>query len=480
MEIKHLIFIIALIGIIPLAYFLMLSQRFTKICVFLIPFVLTQYEQTAINFLSNPVFKGSARGYEISLIHIIAVALLLSMILRRWPVKFFFPGVIHYSIFFFICLLSMTASPNKVYSGFEIMKMITFFFVFLAVANYFYITHDFDSFLNGLAIVVAISFFLSFKMKYFEGRVQTPGIFHHQNSAGMFMCLVGPLFLSRLLNKKEYLFKTFFYLSAFLMSFLSALFTYSRGTLACFPLGCFIVIFFSLAFHFTLKTLIVIFVTSLLGIAAIGYSAPNIYKRFTQASGGSAEMRMILKNTAMNIIRDKPLLGCGVNNWGIVAAYPQYNPYRANDTHGRFRKGDFCGPVETIYFLVGAECGLLGLGALLLWYFYYLYQAVYQAYRWRKTDFFYLLAGLEGGLGSNYLQSTLEWCLKQQINFCILFCCFGIIAVLIQGSHEHTTLSYLELLALRREEQRKQLQMAAEEAQQDQLNEEQQSQMLEQ
>ena len=78
------------------------------------------------------------------------------------------------------------------------------------------------------------------------------------------------------------------------------------------------------------------------------------------------------------------------------------------------------------------------------------------------------------------MQSTLEWVLKQQINFFLLFWCFGIIAVFIQGTHNHTTLSYLELLALRKEEQRKQLQMAAEEAQQDQLNEEQQSQILEQ
>jgi hypothetical protein len=44
-----------------------------------------------------------------------------------------------------------------------------------------------------------------------------------------------------------------------------------------------------------------------------------------------------------------------------------------------------------------------------------------------------------------------------------LFCCFGIIAVLIQGARERTTLSYLELLAQRKAEYLKQLQMAAEE-----------------
>ena len=77
--------------------------------------------------------------------------------------------------------------------------------------------------------------------------------------------------------------------------------------------------------------------------------------------------------------------------------------------------------VETTYLLVGAECGFLGLAALLLWYLYHLFQGIIQAYKWRKTEYFYLLPGLIGGLTSNYLQSTLEWVLKQQINFCILF-----------------------------------------------------------
>ena len=470
MEFKYFIFILSVIGVIPLTYLLLYSQRCMKICIFLIPFTLIKYQETSINFFTNQEYKGTALGYEISLIHLIAIALLSAMILRRWPIKFFLPGTIPYFLFFLFCILSLTASPNKLYSGFELLKMVTLFIVFLAVTNYHYVTHDFDSFLNGIAIVIVFSFLLAFKMKYLGGRVQVSGIFPHQNSAGMFMCLLGPIFLSRLLNKKDSVFKSILYLFVFLMSFLSALFTYSRGSLASFPLGCFVVIIFSLVLHFSIKTIIVIFVTGILGIFAVSYSAPNIYNRFMYASEASAGMRKMLADTAINIIKDKPLLGCGVNNWGIVAASPQYNPYRANDTRGMFPKGDFESPVETVYLLVGAECGLLGLGAFLWWYFYHLYQTVYQAYRWRKTEFFYLLAGLGGGLTSNYLQSTLEWVLKQQINFCTLFCCFGIIAALVQGGREHTTLSRLELLAKQREEIRKQQETEVEETPPDQTS----------
>ena len=478
MEFKHIIFILAVIGIIPLSFLLMISQKCLKACVFLLPICFWNYNATAINFFTNPEYKGTSLGYEISVMHLLSIAILLGMYLRRWPIKFIFPGNIAFFVYFFVCALSLLGSPNKVYSGFELMKMLMLYIVFLAVTNYMYATHDFDAFLNGLACVIIISFYLAFKMKYFGGRVQVKGLFPHQNSAGMFMCLLGPIFLARLLNRKESIFKITFYLAVFLMSFLSALFTYSRGTLACFPLGCFIVIIFSLALHFTPKTLIVICATTIIGLFAALYSAPNIVKRFTHAPEASANTRKLLAQIAMNIIKDKPLLGCGINTWGIVGKYLKYNTIQLYHT---FRGGDYIGLVETTYLLVGAECGLLGLGALLFWYFYYLYQTIYQAYRWRKTEYFYLLAGLGGGLTANYLQSTLEWVLKQQINFCTLFCCFGIIAVLIQGAREHTTLSYLEALAQRRQEYLRQRQIAEEEArqaQQDQLRAMQETQLL--
>jgi O-antigen ligase len=442
------------------------------------PLCFWKYQSTAINFFTNPDYKGTALGFEISIIHLLAIALLAAMFLRRWPVKILFPGLMLYVLYFFISLLSIIFSPNKTYSGYELFKMITLFITFLSLANYFSLTHDFDSFLYGLSTLIIINFFICLQMKYLTGIPQVYGLFPHQNSLGMFMNLIGPVFLARVINKKDNIIHSIFFFFIFLLTFLSTLFTYSRGAIACFPIGCVIAIAFTVIFHSTSKVFIIVAVTGILGVFAVLYSLPNLISRFTRAPEASAETRKFFAEVAMNIIKDNPLLGCGVNTWGIVAKYPQYNPYL---NHRYFtNRGEYMGIVETTYLLVGAECGLLGLSSLLIWYFYYLFQTFYQSFKWRKTEFFYLLAGLGGGLGSNYLQSTLEWVLKQQINFFLLFWCFGIIAVFIQGTHNHTTLSYLELLALRKEEQRKQLQMAAEEAQQDQLNEEQQSQILEQ
>ncbi len=459
MEFKHIIFILSVLGIIPLTLVLMFSSKCMKFCVFCMPICFWKYQSTAINFLTNPNYKGTALGFEISILHLLAIALLVAMLLRRWPVKYGFPGIMLYILYFFVCFLSIFSSPNKLYSGYELFKMMTLLILFLSLTNYFYITHDFDSFLYGLSFLIIINFFISLEMKYLIGIPQVYGIFPHQNSMGMFMNLIGPIFLARVINKKDSILQIVLFFIIFLITFLSSLFTYSRGAIACFPLGCVIVIILTVVFHSTSKAFIILTATGLLGIFAILYSLPTIVNRFARAPESSAETRKMFAEVAMNIIKDKPLLGCGINTWGIVAMDPYFNPYL---NHANFiQKTEYMGIVETTYLLVGAECGLLGLASLLVWYLYYLFHAIYQSFRWRKTEYFYLLIGLVGGLTSNYLQSTLEWVLKQQLNFCLLFWSFGIIAVFIQGAREHTTLSYLELLALRRAEYRRQLEMAA-------------------
>ena len=277
---------------------------------------------------------------------------------------------------------------------------------------------------------------------------QIKGIFPHQNSMGMFMCLVGPLYLARAISKKENIIFSIIYLGIFFLTFLSTLFTYSRGSIICYPLGCAVTIFITAIFHFTQKTMIVLCVTGVFTVLAICYAVPRIMFRFESAAQSSAETRQLLAATAMNIIKDKPFLGCGINTWGIVAKDPKYNVYTPDVAYGEDR---YMGIVETTYLLVGAECGILGLTALICWYLYYLFQGVYQAFRGRKTDYFYLLSGLVGGFTSNYFQSTLEWVLKQQVNFCMLIWCFGIVAALVQNAKENTFLSKLEFIAQRKE-----------------------------
>jgi O-antigen ligase len=87
----------------------------------------------------------------------------------------------------------------------------------------------------------------------------------------------------------------------------------------------------------------------------------------------------------------------------------------------------YVGIVETVYLLVGAECGIPALLAMIVWFLWYLYLCVRLLRRLKGTPWFFIPAGLLGGLTANYLQSMLEWVLRQQMN---LVCLMGVFALL--------------------------------------------------
>ena len=128
-------------------------------------------------------------------------------------------------------------------------------------------------------------------------------------------------------------------------------------------------------------------------------------------------------------MKDKPFAGVGLNNWGIKINPPYpYCEYRYSNK--RIAKDFKEGIVETSYLLVGAECGFLTLGAYLAWLGYYFIIACKLLKTFRRSSSFYLPAGVVGGLTAVYFQSTLEWVLKQQVNFLQLMTLFAMVGIL--------------------------------------------------
>ena len=139
--------------------------------------------------------------------------------------------------------------------------------------------------------------------------------------------------------------------------------------------------------------------------------------------------RQYLAASAWNMMKDEPLLGIGLNNWGIKINPPYpYCEYRYNNK--RIAKDFKEGIVETSYLLVGAECGFLALGAFLAWLGYYYTIACKLVKQFRRSDYFFIPVGLVGGLTAIYLQSTLEWVMKQQVNFIQMMVLFAALSIL--------------------------------------------------
>ena len=88
------------------------------------------------------------------------------------------------------------------------------------------------------------------------------------------------------------------------------------------------------------------------------------------------------------------------------------------------------GIVESAYLLVAAECGWLTLGFYALWLLYYLFIAWRLLKPMASTKYFYIPCGAVGGLLACYLQTMLEWVLRQAMNFIVIMILFAMIAYL--------------------------------------------------
>ena len=388
---------------------------------------LAVYQATAINFFSHEEYRGSSRGMEVSIVYLLAFALLiLSAMKHRLPKLVPSAGAALFVAYFALCLPSWTSAENTLFSWMEIWKMIMLYMTYLSVRAYLDVTDDMKSLLKGLAAFAVLNFLLVVK-EHLGGVYQTKGVFPHQNGLAMAMHLFANMFFAFFLANGFRRAK--FYTFAFAASAACIVRTYSRGALAMIPLS-FAVTFFLSAFV-SLKVpkgrlLARVLPLALVGLVGLAAMLPRIIERFVIAPEASANTRVELALCAKEMIVDEPWRGVGINNWGIKINQPYDYAERAGRVTNRGE--DFAdGIVETVYLLVGAECGIPALAAMIVWFLSYLVLCLLLARRLAGTPYAAIPAGLAGGFVALYLQSCLEWTLRMQMNLILLFFFYAIL-----------------------------------------------------
>jgi O-antigen ligase len=423
---KYAIFFMALLGVPPLAVILSLNKSLAKYAVWAMVGALAAYQSTSINFFSNETYRGSARGMEVSLAYLMALALVILGAVKGRLRLVPSAGTWIFIAYFLLCLPSLATAENLLFSWFEIWKMIMMYLTYLSVRAYLDVTGDVKSLLKGLAAFAVWNLLLIAKA-HVSGVYQPDGSFAHQNCLAMAMLLFANLFFAVYMSEGWR--GSWLYAAAFVAASGCVVRTYSRGAIAMLPVSFSVT--FALTFLFAAKSsrgrvlsrIAPVALAGLVGVAAI---MPRVLERFQTASAESANTRVELALCAREMILDEPLRGVGINNWGLKINYPYDYAERA----GRFtnRGEDFAdGVVETVYLLVGAECGLPALAAMVVWFLFYLFRCVRLSARLSGTLYAAIGAGLAGGLVANYLQSFLEWVLRQQMNLIILMVFFALV-----------------------------------------------------
>ncbi len=426
---KYMFFIAALLATVPVTVTLMCERRFIRWTMLGLTVPMIFFDATALNFFSDEYYRGTSRGMEVSLIYILAAVILATFVFLKYKVRIFPDwGSRLYLFYFCFCFFSLTNADFYGYCFFEFWKMVMMYLIFLTVYCYLcYSDGDFDIIMYGMAAVTAVNFMVVVQ-EHLNGYYQVRGLFPHQNSMAMCMIIAGTLFFARFFNSARGIRGMIFFV-AFALATASLIRTYSRGALFCYPLAGVITLTCSVRKVFSARKAYWIIALSLIGAVVVTLFMPAVIYRFQNAPESSATTRKNFAIAASNMIKSAPLAGVGLNNWG-VKINPPYEYSQHRDPSKGYTEEYKDGIVETIYLLVASECGIPCLVMLLIWLWYYWVVAFLLLKKLRRTRYFYIPAGLLGGLFGIYLQSILEWVLKQQMNFIWLMIVFAFLSYL--------------------------------------------------
>lgn len=424
---KYLLFAVAALGVPPFAWVLSMNRLWLRWAFAGVVAALCLYNQTSINFFSHEHYRGSARGMEVSLAHLMAAAFLFVAAYKgKLPKLVPSRGAALYVLYFLLCLPSLRTAENGLFAWMELWKMILLYLVYLSIRSYLTVTDDVKSFVGYMALFAVWNFVLVAKA-HFSGVYQPHGVFPHQNGLAMAMHLFSNLFFAVFLvgerRRAKWAFVAFAAAAACLVR------TYSRGAIAMVP-PAFLVTFVLSAFVSGRSRVRRLFsrVAPVVLVGGIGLAvmAPRILERFETAPEASADTRVQLARCAWEMIKDEPVCGVGINNWGVKINPPYDYAERAGRETGRGEEFED-GIVETVYLLVGAECGIPALLAMVAWFLSYLALGVRLCGRLRGTPWAAIPAGLSGGFVALYVQSCLEWTLRIQQNLLLLVFFFALL-----------------------------------------------------
>ncbi len=428
---KYAIFSLACLAVVPAAIVFAYSRKWLgrMMVLMMLPVLFQRY--TAINFCSVEFYRGTVRGFEVSLCYLAAAMVILSLAVRGRRIRLLpEAGAWLYLAYFLWSCLSLRNCANVQFGCMELMKMVMMYVVYVAVYNWLEAGGRPKDLLAGFGVVLVYNF-LAVVKQHVTGVWQTPGTFQHQNSLALYALLVAPTFLSRYLNvggraAKHASFVVFACASACLVR------TFSRGAIACLPVACLVTTALSFARNFSARLFSRIAPLAAIGLAGALAILPLVVVRFQTAARKSGEGRVEFARLALNMIRDKPWIGVGINNWGIKVN-PPYTYWVGTGRRTAPGEGgdDYKdGIVETVYLLTAAECGLPALAIMLAWYGHYLLSCLRLTKRLAGTAYFYLPAGIAGGLVGCYMQSCLEWILKQATSFAEMMVLFAVVSYL--------------------------------------------------
>ena len=345
---KWIILTILIGSLGPLTMFLRSQQKYLlHACFFmgLLVFFLDPY----LNI--SPItwrWTGAVKGFEISILDVIAFAVIFATPAVRVPVSLKI-GIGIYLTAIVIGTLSATQMTPALFSVWQLMRAIL---VFVAVARATAVVKDAPiALISGLGVGIMIEALLAAK-QYAGGNTQPGGTLGHRNILGLTSHFaVMPAFALVLAGRRT---KLFFFVV--LAGAVVALAGGGRATIGLYAIGLIVTIALSIRLKSTGRKNAIAGAAFLALLMAAPVMMWAIERRSEAARASSDEERSAMVRAARMIIADHPF-GVGPNQYLVVANIGGYSS-RAGVAWNHANRS---APVHNSYYFITAELGFLGL-----------------------------------------------------------------------------------------------------------------------
>ena len=410
-----------------------LSNRVRDAFFLLLVFLAPMVERLDVNFVSREWYRGTSRGYEVSVPGLLAVCLLLSSLLvsRRGERRAYWaPSLGLMLLFFLYAAANVANSSPRLFGMFELCKMGFGLSMFLAVAFYLRGERELRLLVVGLSLAVAYEALLGLTQRYLWNIYRVYGTMDESNSLSLFFCSTAPVLVAAF-NARISLFYKSLCAMALALAGIGEILTISRAGVVIMGLVLLGSALTTMSFRLSGRKLAICLVATLMATGAVAKAWKTLMYRFAEST--LKEEYQTKKNMGRGYylrvaqaISQEEFFGVGLNNWsywvtqkyGPRLGYP-FTPYKGTDRApsqlikiGSSLDEPQAAPAHNLGALTLGELGIPGLVLFgLVWFRWFQMGAVFLWHRAADlprqvgVGLFFATCGL-------FLQDLTEWAFR--------------------------------------------------------------------
>jgi O-antigen ligase len=360
-----------------------------------LPFIWGIFPKREIAIWGDPAWPGFVKGFDVSFLDLLIVALYFSTRhLRRGAIPFKIP----FALYGMAVVISSFQAENTIATLYYAWQLLRIFAVYVVVARASTEPRLLVALIKGLALGLCFEAAIVGWQRFVIHYIQSPGTFAAQNQLGLAVHFaIFPFFALLLAGDRDWR-----AIAIPIFGIMIDVFTASRAAVG-FASGGFALVFLASAIRkWTSRKARI----ALLGVVLIAAMSPLAIKQFDLRMDvfGAAEDggRSALNSAAAAILADHPM-GIGANN---IVVFANVHGYYDRANVGSKNSGTL---PHNIYWVAVAETGYFGGIALVVWLACPLLSAWSSGWRNRFDERGDLLLGLATSLLVVYIHSLYEW-----------------------------------------------------------------------